>query len=163
MFHTFSVHKSVDALKVLATGVVSSLLVFQLAPTIAQRVEQPVIEFADSSSTTPTVVTPQDNQSKLWLVAAVVGGVAIGVGLKDRGNRQANAIDSASFAGSKTGIISFEQASRKLQNRLMTLLHNDRQAAKRLFTQAQLKFPNKTADWYVDKVIYDLERDRGGF
>jgi zinc transporter ZupT len=26
MFHTFSVHKSVDALKVLATGVVSSLL-----------------------------------------------------------------------------------------------------------------------------------------
>ncbi len=162
MFHTFSIHKSVDALKVLATGVVSSLLVFQLAPTIAQRVEQPVTQLADSSSTTPTLVTSQDNQSKLWLVAAVVGGVALGVTLKDRGNRQASTKDSASFAGSTTDIISYEQASRKLKNRLMTLLHDDREAAKRLFTQAQLKFPNKTADWYVDKVIYDLERDRGG-
>ncbi|TBR60275.1 hypothetical protein B4U84_05185 [Westiellopsis prolifica IICB1] len=162
MFHTFSVHKSVDVLKVLGTGIVSSLLIFQFAPTITQRIEQPLTQLADSSSTTPTLVTPQDNQSKLWLVAAVVGGVAIGVGLKNRGNRQASTTDSASFAGSKTGIISFEQASGKLRNRLMTLLHDDREAAKRLFTQAQLKFPNKTADWYIDKVIYDLERDRGG-
>lgn len=62
MFHTFSVHKSVDALKVLATGVVSSLLAVQLAPTIAQQVEQPIVQLADSSSPNPTVVTQQDNQ-----------------------------------------------------------------------------------------------------
>jgi hypothetical protein len=162
MFHTFSVHKSVDALKVLATGVVSSLLAVQLAPTIAQQVEQPVAQLADSSSTTPIVVTQQDNQSTLWLVGAAVGGVAIGVALKERGNRQGSTTDSTSFKGQKAGIISLDQASRKLQKRLLTLLHDDREAAKRLLTQAQFKFPNKTADWYVDKVIYDLERDRGG-
>ncbi|PLZ27264.1 hypothetical protein [Fischerella thermalis] len=162
MFHTFSVHKSVDALKVLATGVVSSLLAVQLAPTIAQQVEQPIAQLADSSSPNPTVVTQQDNQPTLWLVAAAVGGVAIGVALKERGNRQGSTTDSGSFTGQKAGVISFDQASRKLQRRLLTLLHDDREAAKRLFTQAQFKFPNKTADWYSDKVIYDLERDRGG-
>ncbi|KAF3884047.1 MULTISPECIES: hypothetical protein [Nostocales] len=29
-----------------------------------------------------------------------------------------------------------------------------------LLTQAMLKYPNKTPDWYFEKVIYDLERDR---
>ena len=45
----------------------------------------------------------------------------------------------------------------------MRLLHDDRETANRLLSQAKLKHPNKSVDWYADKVIYDLERDRGSY
>ncbi|MBD2019412.1 hypothetical protein H6F43_04335, partial [Leptolyngbya sp. FACHB-36] len=53
-----------------------------------------------------------------------------------------------------------DQASRKLQRRLLTLLHDDRQAADRLLAQVKLRHPDRSTDWCVEKVIYDLERDR---
>lgn len=55
----------------------------------------------------------------------------------------------------------FDQTSSKLQNKLMTLLHGDRELAIRLLSQVKTNNPGKTVDWYVEKVIYDLERDRG--
>lgn len=34
--------------------------------------------------------------------------------------------------------------------------------AKRLLEQAKFKYPDKSDRWYVEKIIYDLERDRAG-
>ena len=43
----------------------------------------------------------------------------------------------------------------------MTLVHGDQDTANRLLSQAKLKNSNQSTDWCVEKVIYDLERDRG--
>ncbi len=56
----------------------------------------------------------------------------------------------------------FDQVSHSLQAKLLRLLHDDRGAARRLFSYASLKYPGKAANWYAEKIIYDLERDRGG-
>jgi hypothetical protein len=40
-------------------------------------------------------------------------------------------------------------------------LHHDRGAAHRLFVHATLKYPGKAPDWYAEKILYDLVRDRG--
>jgi len=48
--------------------------------------------------------------------------------------------------------------SRKLQKKLMRLLHDDRDTANRLISQVKMKKSNKSS---MLKVIYDLERDRG--
>lgn len=34
--------------------------------------------------------------------------------------------------------------------------------ARRLLEQAKFKYPGKSDRWYVEKIIYDLERDRAG-
>lgn len=53
------------------------------------------------------------------------------------------------------------QANRSLQRKLLLLLHEDQQAAERLIQQASFRSPGKSPDWYLEKVIYDLQRDRG--
>ena len=57
--------------------------------------------------------------------------------------------------------IRFEHANRELQHKLLRLLHNDRGAAFRLLSHVKMKNPGKSTNWYFEKVIYDLERDRG--
>jgi hypothetical protein len=57
----------------------------------------------------------------------------------------------------------FTQASRTLQRQLLRLVHDDRALAERLLTQATLRHAGNSPNWYVEKVIYDLERDRGKF
>jgi hypothetical protein len=52
------------------------------------------------------------------------------------------------------------RASRHLQAKLLKLMHGDRKGADRLLQQAKLKYGGKSEDWYVEKVIFDLERDR---
>ena len=52
------------------------------------------------------------------------------------------------------------QASRNLQIKLLRLLHNDRHTANRLIALAKARNPDKSIDWWVEKVIFDLERDR---
>jgi hypothetical protein len=53
-----------------------------------------------------------------------------------------------------------DQADVQLQKKLLRLLHNDRDAAARLLTQIQRTHPERSANWVIEKVIYDLERDR---
>lgn len=55
------------------------------------------------------------------------------------------------------------QAARNLQIKLLRLLHNDRHTANRLIALAKARNPDKSIDWWVEKVIFDLERDRGGY
>ncbi|MEM1368287.1 MAG: hypothetical protein AAGG02_09765 [Cyanobacteria bacterium P01_H01_bin.15] len=56
----------------------------------------------------------------------------------------------------------FTQGSKdyRLQHELMTMLHNDQGAANRLLNLEHRKHPGKTEQWYIEKVIYDLQRDR---
>lgn len=55
----------------------------------------------------------------------------------------------------------FHSANPRLQQKLVRLLHDDRDAASRLVAQAQVRHPGKSPNWYVEKVIYDLQRDHG--
>ncbi len=50
--------------------------------------------------------------------------------------------------------------STKLDRHLLLLLHQDRAAAERLVTQVQRKHPERSREWCIEKVEYDLSRDR---
>ncbi|MHC5595038.1 MAG: hypothetical protein ACYTXC_03570 [Nostoc sp.] len=50
--------------------------------------------------------------------------------------------------------------NRALQADLLILLRGDVPAAKRLLTYQRRLNPGKSDNWYLEKVIYDLERDR---
>ncbi len=47
-----------------------------------------------------------------------------------------------------------------LRKKLIGLLHGDVDAANRLIAHCQKNHPNKSIDWYLEKVIWDLEKDR---
>ncbi len=44
---------------------------------------------------------------------------------------------------------------------ILQALRGDREQAKRLLKQAKLRYPGKSERWYIEKVLYDLGRDRG--
>ena len=44
--------------------------------------------------------------------------------------------------------------------KLVSLLNGDLATAYRLFEKAQLRYPDKSNQWYWEKVTWDLERDR---
>lgn len=56
--------------------------------------------------------------------------------------------------------ISIESESMQLRRKLLILLHNDLDTAKRLLRLERSKLPGKDEVWYLKKVIWDLERDR---
>ena len=50
----------------------------------------------------------------------------------------------------------------KISGKLLQAVKGDRALAQRLLEGAQCKYPNKSHQWYVEKVIYDIERDGAG-
>lgn len=50
---------------------------------------------------------------------------------------------------------------KKLESKLITLLQGDRDAAKRLIKQQNRMNRGRSYQWCLEKVIYDIERDRG--
>jgi len=59
--------------------------------------------------------------------------------------------------------VSKEKPSRNLQIKLLRLLNGDRHTANRLIALAKTRNPSKSIDWCVEKVIFDLQRDRGRY
>ena len=53
--------------------------------------------------------------------------------------------------------------SKHLEAKLVRLLNGDMLAAKRLIALAKTKNPDRSMDWCVEKVIFDLQRDRGRY
>jgi hypothetical protein len=51
--------------------------------------------------------------------------------------------------------------NRNLQSHLLNLLQGDVPTAKRLLQYQRQMNPGKSDNWYLEKVIWDLERDRG--
>ena len=45
---------------------------------------------------------------------------------------------------------------------LLQAVKGDRALAKRLLENAKLRYPGKSNNWYIEKVIYDIERDGAG-
>jgi hypothetical protein len=54
----------------------------------------------------------------------------------------------------------FDGRNRRLQRKLLTLLHGNVATAKRLLKYQRQLHPGKSDNWYLEKVIHDLERDR---
>ncbi|MBD1890025.1 hypothetical protein [Coleofasciculus sp. FACHB-SPT9] len=52
------------------------------------------------------------------------------------------------------------QPTTKRQNKLLRLLSGDRAAAMRLVERLKQRHPGKSEEWYWEKAIEDLERDR---
>ncbi|MBD2775660.1 hypothetical protein [Iningainema tapete] len=146
-----SLHKSATTCSLLLAGVLGGLLATY--SSTMEPVELPTARLADSNTIPQSA--EQVNKTALTLAVVTAGGVAIGLALRVKNG-------SNGFPADASSIITIDSASRKLQKELLLLLHEDQQTAHRLFTQAKLKYPNKTANWYVEKVIYDLKRDRGG-
>ncbi|MEB3210009.1 MAG: hypothetical protein VKL39_01585 [Leptolyngbyaceae bacterium] len=48
-----------------------------------------------------------------------------------------------------------------LDANLVRAVRGDKALARRLLQQARLKYPGKSDRWYVEKVIYDAQRDQG--
>ena len=88
------------------------------------------------------------------LGVAFLGSAAIGMGLTalQERDRSVRPVSSSNH---------FSSANPRLQEQLLRLLHEDKGAAVRLMNQAQQKYPGRSPNWYIEKVIYDLERDRG--
>ena len=116
------------------------------------------ILIADSSTNTPDVVEKVD-PAGIILGLAAVGGGAVGVALSVRNAKHPSKSGSNSL--DKEDTIHLDRASRDLQKKLLRLLHDDRDTADRLLSQVKIKNPSKPINWCVEKVIYDLERDRG--
>lgn len=54
------------------------------------------------------------------------------------------------------------QNTEGIDRHLLEAVKGNKSLAKRLLEQARNKYPGKSDRWYVEKVIYDLERDRAG-
>ena len=107
-------------------------------------------EFTDKLGSTGTM-----------LAIAAIGGGAVGLILNAKKTKIKT---SSTFSPKNTAnTVSIAQASRKLQKELLRLLHDDRNTANRLLSQVKINNPNKSINWCIEKVIYDLERDRGAY
>ncbi|MTJ09241.1 MULTISPECIES: hypothetical protein [unclassified Anabaena] len=56
--------------------------------------------------------------------------------------------------------MSFGNGDRRLWKELLTLLQSDSVTAERLLKYEQNKHPGKSKNWYLEKVIFNLKRDR---
>ena len=119
-----------------------------------------VTEFVVDSNINTPEVAEKVSPSEVAIALAAVGGAAVGTVLI------AKKVKPLKQTGLNLGTedaLGIDQASRKLQQKLMRLLHDDRDTASRLLSQIKNKNPNKSINWYVEKVIYDLDRDRGRY
>jgi hypothetical protein len=161
MLRSLSWQRSITATSLLAAGILGSLLMAKEAVkevsavqpdlTVSQTLSQTFSPMIEANSPASGLTHPQV-RTAVALALAVGGGAVIAISAQRH------------ISGSTTPQVrnqtSFDRVSSRLRHRLLRLLHNDRRAASRLFTQATLKYPNQSADWCVEKVIYDLERDR---
>jgi hypothetical protein len=80
-----------------------------------------------------------------------------------RYNSSANRAGSLPSDDRDDSKIRIEQVPRHLQKRLLMLLSGDRQTANRLLNAAKARNPNNSIQWCAEKVIFDLQRDRGRY
>ena len=151
-----SVHKSANALSLLVAGAVASLLTAPFLSTTAPLIKSQMAQIDASSPTTPEVAKLVDPAQIIFGLAIIGGGAGAILVSTKKASQQ-----SLPSARSQENTIRLDQASPKLQKKLLRLLHNDLPTANRLVAQAKRKDPTRSINWYVEKAIYDLERDRG--
>jgi len=60
------------------------------------------------------------------------------------------------------GIVKEQAAPGRINPHLLRAAKGDRKLAARLLENARFRYPGKSDRWYVEKIIYDLERDGAG-
>ena len=151
MSHFVSLAKFTHLISLLLAGIVGSVLVAEAMPAPRNEILMQL--------TRPNTEEVQEVNGAAVLAIAALGSAGIGVALTalhERNRPSRKRIYSDRFNAPTSSI----RANSKLQRKLLRLLHEDQRVADRLIIQVTLKYPGKSLDWYVEKVIYDLERDR---
>ncbi|AFY53567.1 hypothetical protein Riv7116_0992 [Rivularia sp. PCC 7116] len=166
--------KRFDAIAIVSTGIVSSLLTLSLrvAPafgkvesSISNVPQERTLPLQNNSKFQPVVFTADvssenvgnqisDNTTILGLAAIGAGSAGLIWSLKLR-----NKTLSAQY-GSRRKDVSIEKANPRLRKELLRLVGGDSRTANRLVAGIKQSHPGKSINWVVEKVIYDLERDR---
>ncbi len=151
MPHLVSLAKFTHPISLLLAGIVGSVLAVEAMP--APKTETLM------QLTRPNTEEVQEVNGAAVLAIAALGSAGIGVALTTlhERNRPSNKRTSNRRLAAPT---SAARANPKLHRKLLRRLHEDARVADRLISQATVKYPGKAPDWYVEKVIYDLERDR---
>ncbi|AFY79193.1 MAG: hypothetical protein IGR93_11485 [Hydrococcus sp. C42_A2020_068] len=147
-----------------STSIASSLLIFPLASAVREgQANLSALTASDeivNTSVDSTGVRSLDEAEK------ILGITALGLGAGAAGIvwRRAKAKKPLVFSSTRLeNALSIDRASPQLRQKLLRLLHNDRPTANRLLAGAQIQHPERSVNWLVEKVIYDLERDRGRY
>ncbi len=149
LFHRFSSQSQHRAPRWLVP-VLGSMLVLPILPA---AFDLPNLS-TRQSQLSPSVEEPISNTERT-AAAWVIGGLGLGIlGLAWKSTQQSSVAGSARMGRTAAG------ANRSLQRQLLSLLHNDAQAAERLIRQTQVNHPGRSIDWCAEKVLYDLQRDR---
>jgi lipoate synthase len=53
------------------------------------------------------------------------------------------------------------EVDERLRRRTIALLNNNMQTVERLLAQARQNHPDRSEQWYWEKILHDIERDRG--
>jgi uncharacterized protein HemX len=128
--------------------VLGGLLMMPVLPTVLDSAPQTTQQLR------PSVEEPVSNTTRTaaaWTIAA------LGVGIVAFSWKASQASEVAAMARSSR---TTKHINRSHQRKLLSLLHNDYRAAERLIQQTQAKHPDRSIDWCIEKVIYDLQRDR---
>lgn len=147
----------------IAGGLVATSMMFAAVPSRNSQIMQ-LDEFAAAA---PAVTeTNPATDSATMIALALGGGAVLGLGVNaartHQGSQASTQPGTATTSFGQSQNVSYlNQANRSLRRKLLLLLHEDQQAAERLVQQASFKTPGKSPDWYLEKVIYDLQRDRG--
>ncbi|MEM9923223.1 MAG: hypothetical protein AAF915_05625 [Cyanobacteria bacterium P01_D01_bin.50] len=162
-----------DAIALVSTGIVSSLLLsLGAAPALGKTenlisnvTHQRTLAVENNSKFQPVVFTADvssenlgnriNENGKILAFAAVGVGTA---GIIWSLNRQNKPFSTQS--ANRQGNISIEQANPRLRQELLRLVGGDHQTANRLVAGIKQSHPEKSINWALEKVIYDLERDR---
>lgn len=166
--------KRFDAIAIISTGIVSSLLTLSLraAPAFGK------VENSTSNSRQERALPVQENSKYQPVVfaadvssdnvgnqfgknATILGLAAIGAGTAGvvwSLNRQNPTLSTKSAYNQNH--FSIEQANPRLRQELLRLVGGDRQTANRLVNGIKQSHPEKSINWAVEKAVYDLERDR---
>lgn len=147
----------------IAGGLVAASMMVAAIPSRSSHGMQ-LDEFNGTASEVTEANPVTDSAATIAL--ALGGGAALGWGIhavrKHQGSKPATQSGTAKSSLGQSRTISYlHQTNRSLQRKLLLLLHEDQQAAERLIQQASFRHPGKSPDWYLEKVIYDLQRDRG--
>lgn len=143
--------KQTTTLKIVAVAAVASLLTTTTLNTTSVR---------DANLSSTSRETEQASQIGLILSAAAVVGLGVGALQANKSTNKTGAASHQQYQ-QEHNILTIDQVNSKLRAQLLTLLHRDIPGINRLLNQAKFKYPNRTNNWYAEKVIYDLTRDRG--
>lgn len=147
MSYLSSVGRSLSTLALVTVGAAGGLLGFQAIADTRLDEQRSPIQLSQA--------LPQDTDNA-GLVMAIAVTAGAGLAVYTARNTARNRSQSARSPQAA----SLGQASGALQRKLLRLLHGDRQTATRLLNHAKLKYPDRSVNWCIEKVIYDLERDR---